>query len=660
MDDILSVWVRQAEFLAAAFGAVCLVIFLGTVRFAVHMERLAAAREREAVQNQISIQHRRFQNATDNISQGLALYDRNGVLIACNVRFAQIYGLPAAGAGPGVDPNGPLARCDASIFGKPTARPRTESDGGVRTVNALPDGRFIAQRRKDLRGGGWVVSHEDITERLRVEERVRELTTTDVLTGLANRAEFKRRLDMAIADLRRGSSGKFAVLYLDLDNFKTVNDAFGHSVGDDLLREAGNRIATCLRKGDLVAGFGGDEFAILQRVGRLPRDAMKLAERLIDAIAKPFDIDGHIVEIGVSIGIAICPDDSLDAEELVRDAGVALDHAKERCGSYAFFKPAMDEEVRARRQLEIDLRAAVAGNQFVLYFQPVVAVADKSVKSFEALIRWKHPTRGMVSPAEFIPVAEDTGLIVQIGQWVVQEACRQAATWPETIKVAVNVSSIQFKSPGLIKTISDSLRDAGIDGSRLIVEVTESVMIKDAEQAIATLHAVKDLGITVAMDDFGTGYSSLAYLRRFPFDTLKIDRSFVSELDDTQESAAIVRAATGLAKALGMKTVAEGIETEDQLARVGLEGCGLAQGYLISRPMPAEDVYVFIGVEPRKPPVPVPVSASKDSKPAGLKDIGFYSSRDKSDGVARIPVWRGDSKGLAMAPLVNPSEVETV
>jgi predicted signal transduction protein with EAL and GGDEF domain len=329
---------------------------------------------------------------------------------------------------------------------------------------------------------------------------------------------------------------------------------------------------------------------------------MRLAEGLIASVGEPYTIDGNLIEIGTSIGISLAPDDSVDSDELIRNADMALYHAQENRGSYSFFKPSMDEQVRWRRKLESDMRTALAEEQFELYFQPIVSVADKQVKSFEALLRWKHPERGAVPPDEFIPIAEENGLIVPIGEWVLRGACREAAKWPAHIKVAVNVSVVQFKAPGLLQSVSGAIRAAGIEGSRLIVEVTESVMITDAEQVISTLHSIRDMGSAIAMDDFGTGYSSLSYLRRFPFDKIKIDKSFINELGQREDSAAIVRAATGLAKAFGMAAVAEGVETEDQLVRVGIEGCSEAQGYLISRPMPAPEVLGFLGVEPREAP----------------------------------------------------------
>jgi diguanylate cyclase (GGDEF)-like protein len=601
MNDVVATWLPQAEALALGVAVIVLAIAFGAIMLAIRIEQLAAARERGAVQSQVAVQYRRFNNAMNNIVQGLAMYDKSGTLIACNKRYAEIYSLPAELTGPGVTRAQILAHGGDQRFGNASSGPRTEADGSILTTNELSDGRIIAQRKKQLADGGWVSTHEDITVRRRAEQKVEEMATHDALTGLSNRFEFKQRLEQCVAEVRQ-RTGKFAVLYVDLDHFKSVNDTLGHTAGDKLLQEAAGRLQAAVRPGDTVARLGGDEFAIIQRVSYVPGGAKRLAERLIESIAEPFTIDGARIEIGTSVGISLSPEDGMDSDELIRRADMALHHSKAQRGAYNFFKPSMDDRGRSRRKMEYDLRAALDGQQFELYFQPIVSVADRRVKSFEALLRWNHPERGWVSPTEFIPLAEENGLIVPIGEWVLREACREAARWPEHLKVAVNVSVVQFKSPGLLQSISEALEAAGVDGSRLVAEVTETVMIKDVEQAISTLHAIRKKGAAIAMDDFGTGYSSLGYLRSFPFDKIKIDKSFIDELGQREDSAAIVRAATGLAKALGMVSVAEGVETEAQMARVETEGCSEVQGYLISRPMPGREVCGFLGVEPRLVP----------------------------------------------------------
>ena len=636
MSAVVAEWRRQAEALVFCAGLVVLAIAFGAIMLAVHVEQLAQAREREALRAQEAIQYARFNNAMDNIVQGVAMYDRDNALTDFNKRYAEIYGLaidnPGASSKKGRMPSARVERAGAKIL----VEPRAEPDGGVMSIAELPDGRVIAQRKKKLSDGGWVSTHEDITARYRAEEKIKEMATSDALTGLSNRFEFKRRLEQSLGELRR-TGAQYAVFYLDLDAFKNVNDTLGHPVGDKLLREVAARIKACVRQGDTVARLGGDEFAIIQRVVSVPRDPMKLAERLIGAIRKPFTIDGNHIEIATSIGVSLAPSDSMDPDELIRDADMALYHSKADKSGCKFFQSSMDEQAQARRGLENDLRAALAEGQFELHFQPVVGVMGREVLSFEALLRWKHPARGFISPAEFIPIAEENGLIVPIGEWVLNQACREAAKWPGHIKVAVNVSVVQFRSPGLLKAFTQALAESGLEGSRLIAEVTESVMIKDAEQAISTLHALRAMGIVIAMDDFGTGYSSLSYLRRFPFDKIKIDKSFVGELGEREDSAAIVRAATGLAKALGMQTVAEGVETEEQLSIIGLEGCSEAQGYLISRPLPAARIAAFLGVEFKEPaPRPALASASRaqEAKP-GSGNFALFAARARARGPER-------------------------
>jgi diguanylate cyclase (GGDEF)-like protein len=646
MDDVLAGWLHQVEALAFGAAVIVLAIGVGVIRLAVYIERLADAQAREAIQTQLAVQYKRFNNAMDNIVQGLAMYDRNNSLIACNKRYAEIYGLPVELTGPGVTREQILAYRGDLGFGKAVSEPSKEPDGSVLIVSKLSDDRVIAQRKKKLADGGWVSTHEDITLRHQAEEKIKEMARSDALTGLSNRVEFKLRLEQCLVEARRRVA-KYAVLYLDLDHFKVVNDTMGHPLGDKLLQEVATRIRTFSREVDTIARVGGDEFAIIQRVLYVPRDAAYLSERLIAAVSKPYTIGGDDIQIGASVGISLAPEDSADCDELIRNADMALYHAKTSRGSYSFFKPSMDEQVRSRRNMENDLRTALVEKQFEVHFQPVISVADGQVTSFEALLRWKHPERGAVPPSEFVPVAEENGLIVPIGEWVLQVACREAAKWPSHIKVAVNVSVVQLKSPGILQSVSEAIGAAGIEGSRLIVEVTESVMITDADQALSTLHAIRDMGSAIAMDDFGTGYSSLSYLRRFPFDKIKIDQSFVSELGQREDSAAIVRAATGLAKALGMEAVAEGVETEEQLALVAAEGCAEAQGYLISRPMPAGDVFRFLGVEPEE------VAGRRVVKrsPLARKSMANEPSRLATRVTPTPPIWRDGKIAAATGPL---------
>jgi diguanylate cyclase (GGDEF)-like protein len=595
-SDWYAGWRRQLEWIALRTIVVATVIAAGSVKLAISVDQLAEARKSAAVQAQAAIHYKRFSSAMDNVVQGVALFDADMRLITCNRRYAEIYGLPPEITQPGAaSAEGTFPRRRAAQFGDVSGERRTESDGSVVTTNELSDGRLILQRKKKLADGGWVSTHEDVTAHRRAEEKVREMATTDILTGLSNRFEFRQRLDRCLAEVDR-QIGQFAIFYLDLDHFKAVNDSLGHPFGDRLLQVAAERILGVVRGADTVARLGGDEFAIIQRVADARDDPARIADRLIAAVGEPYLIDGAAVTIGVSIGISATPKDGVVVDELIRAADVALYHAKaERRGAYNFFEKAMDEQVQARRQMESDLRTALAENQFHLCFQPVVSASDRTVKSLEALLRWRHPVRGLIAPSAFIPLAEEVGLIVPIGEWVIREACQQAATWPRHIKLAVNVSAAQFKSAALIPTIVDAIASSRIASSRLIVEVTESVMIGDTNQAIVILHRIRDQKIMIAMDDFGTGYASLGYLHRFPFDEIKIDRSFVSELGKRDDSVVIVRAIISLAKALGIATVAEGVESEEQFACLKAEGCDEIQGYLISRPMPAEDVLAFLG-----------------------------------------------------------------
>jgi len=419
--------------------------------------------------------------------------------------------------------------------------------------------------------------------------RVAFLAHHDALTGLPNRTLFNDRLHNALGQL--GRDFQFAVLCLDLDRFKAVNDTLGHPVGDALLRQVADRVYACIREGDTVARLGGDEFAVILQAIDSPADEAHVAERIIAALNESFDIDGNRVSIGCSIGIATAPNDGAHPAKLLKSADTALYRAKsEGRNSFRFFEAAMDAQLQLRRELEIDMRRAIAAQEFVLYYQPLVRVATMQIGGFEALLRWAHPDRGMISPADFIPVAEETGLIVALGEWALMQACREAAHWPEPLNVAVNLSSVQFKDMHLLHLVLRALETSGLAPSRLELEITESVLLHRSDQTMAVLTGLRARGVRISMDDFGTGYSSLSYLRSFPFDKIKIDQSFVRDLSEKEESVAIVRAVTGLSGSLGVATTAEGVETREQFERLALEGCTEVQGYLFGRPTPAHDV----------------------------------------------------------------------
>jgi len=421
------------------------------------------------------------------------------------------------------------------------------------------------------------------------ERRITELAFNDSLTGLPNRAFFRQHLDLELKQAERRGGG-LALLCVDLDKFKGVNDTLGHPAGDELLRAVGARLSANL--GDaMVARLGGDEFTVILSRSDAHEAAGAVAGRLIAALAEPFDIRGHEIAVGSSVGIAIAPGDGGDADTLLKHADLALYQAKgEGGGTYRFFEAEMNARAQARHQLEADLRHAIAHGEFELYFQPLFDLETNRIGAFEALIRWNHPERGLVMPDAFIAVAEETGLILPIGAWVIQEACRQAMRWPGDVRVAVNVSSVQFRKPGLAQVLIQALAASGLDPRRLEVEITESVFLESSEALIAVLHSLRSLGIRIALDDFGTGYSSLSYLQSFPFDKIKIDRSFIQQLLSRSGSTAIVRAITDLARALGMETTAEGVENPEQLAELRLQGCSSAQGYLFSPPVTAAAV----------------------------------------------------------------------
>ena len=437
----------------------------------------------------------------------------------------------------------------------------------------------------------------DMTERRRAEARIAHMAHHDALTGLPNRVLFRDRLGEAIA--RHARDGEEAVLLcLDLDKFKIVNDTLGHPVGDALLREAAERIAGCLRKDDLVARLGGDEFAVLSRVEDAA-GAVALAERLIDVVGAPYRFDGITAEIGMSVGIALAASEEghggRDIERLLKEADLALYEAKaEGRGTFRLFEPQMDETVRERLHLERELREALQADRFELHYQPLVDLSDNRITGMEALVRWRHPERGLVSPALFIPLAEETGLIVPLGEWVLRQACRDAAGWPDGISVAVNVSPIQLRHRGFAQSVLAALATSGLVATRLELEITESVLLDDTEANLETLHTLRKLGVRISMDDFGTGYSSISYLRRFPFDKIKIDRSFVRDCAAQSEAGAIIRAIVSLGASLGITTLVEGVETEPQLATVRAEGAQEVQGYLFSPPRPAAEIAALL------------------------------------------------------------------
>jgi diguanylate cyclase (GGDEF)-like protein len=565
---------------------------------------------------QVEAAHRQLHVALANIPVGLCFFDGDHRLVLCNRRYGDIYRLPASARQPGVSLAEIVDHAIASVGLMNLSRSEAlrARDAAVRagtpqqSVIELGDSRTIAIQLQPMPDGGWVATHEDITERRAAETKISFLATHDMLTGLPNRSLLQERIAQSLVSGVRGV--RFAVMFLDLDRFKAVNDTLGHAVGDKLLQAVATRLLPTVREGDTVARLGGDEFVILQASAKLPGDAAYLAERVIQVVGAPYVIDGHDVSIGVSIGIDVASEQPVSAEELMKNADMALYIAKaEGRGTYRFFEPEMDAAAQNRHALERDLRHAIAERQFVLHYQPVVDAETGRVCAFEALLRWQHPYRGLIGPDSFIPLTEESGLIVPIGEWVIGQACRDAATWPDHLRVAVNISSVQLRSSNLVDVIETALARTDLDASRLEVEITESVLLRNDDRNMAVLYRLHEAGISIAMDDFGTGYSSLSYLRRFPFDRLKIDKSFVQDLTTQQEAIFVVRAIASLCRNLGIMTTAEGVETPEHLAMLVAEGCTQLQGYLFSRPVSADRLGPFLdstALVPFAPKVGVP------------------------------------------------------
>ena len=557
--------------------------------------RLATEVER-AAQREILKQAGRFEVALNSMLQGLCMFDVGDRLIVCNQRYAQMYALPDELTRPGASWRDIVAH-RARTFGyrdlgyedviaehRAVDLTKTETT----TTRALGDGRIILVRHQPIREGGWVATHEDITERHKAQEQLSHMARHDALTGLANRHLLQERMESAIAGLQRGDA--FAVLCVGLDHIKSANDALGHAVGDALLREVATRLKARVRQGDTVARIGGSEFAVLLARIAGPQEPIDRAEQLLDVLTRPYEIEGHQINIAASVGMALAPRDETAGPALLRQADIALSRAKVEGGkTWRSFEAAMDAELQSRRGLEIDLRKALANHEFEVHFQPILSAKSKSIRSFEALVRWRHPQRGLISPAAFIPLAEQTGLIAPLGEWVLRTACQEAIHWPSDVRVSVNLSACQFTAGDLTTTVRKALADSGLPARRLELEITESVLLDRSSDNLATLHALRDLGTRIAMDDFGTGYSSLSYLRSFPFDKIKIDQSFVKNIDQ-RDAREIVRAIANLGRTLGITTTAEGVETEDQLKTMIAYRCTEVQGYLFSRPVPASEV----------------------------------------------------------------------
>jgi diguanylate cyclase (GGDEF)-like protein len=553
--------------------------------------------ERQKLIAQLEQQNLRFDAALSNMCQGLCMFDADARLVIANDRYAEMYGLSPDDIRPGTPFRKILESRIAmgAYVGSEPEKYIGERLAAVREsiastkIQTLSDGRVFAISHQPMSDGGWVATHQDITEQRRSEAKIAHMALHDALTDLPNRMLLNERLEQALAHVKRGDI--VAAHLLDLDLFKNVNDTLGHAAGDRLLQAVAGRLRTLARETDTVARMGGDEFAIVQVALEQPADATTLADRIIQEISEPYEIDGHQVIVGTSVGIAIGPNDGVDPDQLMRNADLALYRAKnEGRGVFRFFEPGMDVRLKARRAMECDMRKALVAGEFELYYQPVINLAQNHITGFEALIRWHHPEKGMISPAEFIPLAEEIGFIVKLGEWAIRQACSTVAAWPDHIAVSVNISPAQFRHPGLVATVVSALAASGLPARRLELEITETVLLEDSEATLATLHRLRELGVRIAMDDFGTGYSSLSYLQSFPFDRIKIDRSFVKNITVATGSLNIVRAVAAMAKGLGMAATAEGVETQEQLETVRTEGCTEMQGFLFSRPRPVGEI----------------------------------------------------------------------
>ncbi len=533
-----------------------------------------------------------FSVALEHMSQGLCMFDKGKRVVVSNRRYGELYGLAPDSIRPGTS----LAeiiemRLAKGVFPRGKlqdyARERLEDARTLsHQVDELSNDRTISIVRRSMPDGGWVTTHEDVTELRRAEARIKHLAHHDALTDLANRVQLRSRAAECVAALERQQ--KFALLCLDLDHFKDVNDTLGHPVGDELLKLVADRLRHCVRSTDLVARIGGDEFAILQIGIEGEDDVLRLARRLIEHISEPYLVGEHKCLIGVSIGIAMAPRHGGESEELARRGDLALYRAKEAGrGGYRVFDETMEQDRNAKLGIAADLRGAISQNELHLVYQPIVDLESRTIGGFEALMRWRHPGRGLIPPRDFIPIAEETGLINSLGIWALNEATREAASWRQPARIAVNLSPVQFKHRDIAQIVIDALTASGLAPHLLELEITESVLLHNTQATLAALHRLRAFGVRIALDDFGTGYSSLSYLQNFPFDAIKIDQSFVRNLATRSGSVAIIRLVAALANSFGMETVAEGVETASQLALIKSAGCTHAQGYFFSRPVPS-------------------------------------------------------------------------
>ena len=591
----LADWRAQTQLLVVAAGLVALVI-----AFTLFLIVRKLSRQHQNSEQRLALEKERLDTAINNMTQGLLLYDSDARIVLCNQRYLEMYNLSPDVVKPGCHFRDLIAHrketgsfpgnvdefC-ASVLRNVAQKRATNS------ILETTDGRSIQIVNQPLANGGWVATQEDITERRRAEQQITHLAHYDALTDLPNRALFSKRLEH---ELERTNGGEqLAVLYIDIDEFKSVNDSLGHPAGDELLKAVASRLRSCVRDTDFVARLGGDEFAIVQAGIKQRSDVEELVKRIYEAIREPYECLGHQVATDASVGIALAPDDGTELDQLLKSADLAMYGAKaDGRRTYRFFEPEMDARVKARRTLELDIRQAIADGAFDIHYQPIVNFGSNEIVGCEALLRWYHPVRGMISPAEFIPIAEETGLICQLGDWVLTTACAEAANWPSSIKLAVNVSPVQFRSHAFSLKVANALATTGLSANRLELEITEAVLIRDDEAALTMLQQLRAVGVRIALDDFGTGYSSLSYLQRFPFDKIKIDRCFVNDIAKAEGSSSIVQAVINIARSRNITTTAEGVETEQQREMLLSLGCTEMQGYLFSPARPVAEIRMLL------------------------------------------------------------------
>jgi diguanylate cyclase (GGDEF)-like protein/PAS domain S-box-containing protein len=602
-DFALAKWYKWAILigLGTAFALLCSLFLLYRLtkqfRSLVESEGELAKREGALAEKtkELQVANLQIDTALHNMSQGLCMFDSDGVLVICNERYLAMYGLSAEETKPGCTlrevlehrvKHGTFATDPVSYAANILNLSR--SGETISYPVELGDGRIVQVTNRPMTGGsGWVATHEDITERKRAEARIEHLAHHDALTGLPNRTAFNEYFAKAL-EQSEASGEPFALMCLDLDRFKHVNDIFGHTFGDALLREVATRLKNAA--GDaFLARVGGDEFSLILMDKDLASKASYVAQRITASLGGCLELDGRKVSTNVSVGVAIYPTDANDGQMLVCNADAALYRAKVNGpGSYKFFEPEMDRQLRQKRELQHDLRSALQEKELRVVYQPE-ALIDGTVIGFEALARWHHPVRGLVPPSTFIPLAEDSGLIIPLGEWILRSACREAASWKSQGQLAVNLSPAQFRHGDLPNLVHKILLETGLQPSRLELEITEGLLIDDFGRVQAILRRLKSLGVKIALDDFGTGYSSLSYLHSFPFDKVKIDRSFISDIETNRSNAAIVKAVINLAQSLNLPVIAEGVETETQRSLLRDQGCDQIQGYLIGKPLPIEE-----------------------------------------------------------------------